>query len=509
MTRLNKFWPWVVLAAVLLLAAFLRFANLRTSPGWFTDEGDFIVLGQHLLEGRWQIFAIQDAPLLIQRPPLFLYLLTFAFRLLGPDIWTLRALCAACGLVSVALLYAAAVSSLGPAKALAAAALLAIFPWAAANSRLGFTYNLSAPLVLLALLGSLKLSQPSGKTWLVVSCLAAGASLATDFLGITAVLALSLILLIEKPRWFLPGLGLMLTLPCLLLAPILLSNPAQAWSDLHFIQAYKASAPPFIQAVNLIINSGEWVRRESWLVLGLAGLFMLPAGPLRRNSILFFLSLLLPVLAFYTPAGYGLHYLIPIFPLAALGIACFFWRTLPAFAAWAAEIFPWRRLTRLAAVLASLLACFPLLWMLLNDISLAVWNKDTFFTGSEFLYLAPPADYEAAANYVSAHAARSDLVIASPQIIWAVQTDRKSTWSISLTCDGADAGLVPEGLVERIAYPCQSQDARYIILDALAREFNANFLPGLRPLITQVEDEWQQVFSVGNVEVYANPLRNP
>jgi hypothetical protein len=63
------------------VAAYFRFVQLRANPGWYSDEGVFINYAENLAQGRWQMFALANSPMLIQRPPLFLFVLTAAFKL--------------------------------------------------------------------------------------------------------------------------------------------------------------------------------------------------------------------------------------------------------------------------------------------------------------------------------------------------------------------------------------------------------------------------------------------
>ena len=84
--------PVALLVLVLSLAVFLRFSNLRTNPGWYSDEGAFINVAENLSQGKWQYFALQGSPLLVGRPPLFFVVLAGAFKLFGVDILVLRGL---------------------------------------------------------------------------------------------------------------------------------------------------------------------------------------------------------------------------------------------------------------------------------------------------------------------------------------------------------------------------------------------------------------------------------
>lgn len=101
----NLLLELVVFSLIFLLAAYFRFISLRANPGWYSDEGTFIEFAAHLAQGQWQIFGMQNAPMVIQRPPLFLFVLSVAFKLFGSDILVLGVLTSFYGLSCVALIY--------------------------------------------------------------------------------------------------------------------------------------------------------------------------------------------------------------------------------------------------------------------------------------------------------------------------------------------------------------------------------------------------------------------
>jgi len=121
----------VALAAILLLAAALRFSGLswglRHPP--HSDEQDFVTRVVAMvkagdLDHRWY-----------QYPGLFLYLLGAAVAPLGPSRWdgpdaylAARSVVAAFGVFNVGLIYVAGSRRVGPSGALAAALLLAVSP---------------------------------------------------------------------------------------------------------------------------------------------------------------------------------------------------------------------------------------------------------------------------------------------------------------------------------------------------------------------------------------------
>lgn len=143
----QRLFEKLALLLILGLAAFLRLTNLTHNPGWYTDEATHLDIARHLLRGQTQYLAITQSFLLFGRMPLFEWLLAGALTLGGEGMATLRTLTGLLGVATVGGLYWAT-RPLSRRLALLAALLLAIYPPAVLYSRLGFSYNLLALLML-------------------------------------------------------------------------------------------------------------------------------------------------------------------------------------------------------------------------------------------------------------------------------------------------------------------------------------------------------------------------
>jgi len=107
MTRSRWLEPLAV-ALILLLAAYLRLANVAVNPAWYTDEGTHLDMARHLLQGQVQYLAINQSWLLFSRLPLFEILLGGAALVGGVSMLTLRTVTACLGVITAAVLYVAA-----------------------------------------------------------------------------------------------------------------------------------------------------------------------------------------------------------------------------------------------------------------------------------------------------------------------------------------------------------------------------------------------------------------
>ena len=235
--RVWRFLEVVALCLILALAAYLRLANIADNPGWYTDEGTHLDIAQNLLRGRVQYLAINQSTLMFAKLPLFELLLTGLLGTVGQaiepmaDICTLRALTGVLGVVSVGLLYwvvRRTQQGRDPALALLAALMLAIYPQAVVYNRFGFSYNLLAPLVLLAGLGCWEYLASVRRRWLVLAALTIGLGGASDLWMFALVAPLALVVLKRNWRDLLWSLPLVL-LPFGLYAAVMLATAPQAF----------------------------------------------------------------------------------------------------------------------------------------------------------------------------------------------------------------------------------------------------------------------------------------
>src|SRR4051812_15267710 len=95
----------LILIVILIVAGYLRLANLTDNPGWYSDEGTNLDVAYHLQQGQLQYMALGQSTLMVSRLPLFESLLAGVLRLFQGGIHTLRSLTGLLGVASVGLLY--------------------------------------------------------------------------------------------------------------------------------------------------------------------------------------------------------------------------------------------------------------------------------------------------------------------------------------------------------------------------------------------------------------------
>jgi hypothetical protein len=259
--------------------------------------------------------------------------------------------------------------------------------------------------------------------------------------------------------------------------------------------------------LSIIINYSELLRRESWILLGLCGLFLI-RDKTARNTLLVAVGLtLLMVTRAYTPVGGGLHYLMHLFPIFALGLSAFiltaFDKVKDVLGSDLSRLFV--RVPRVApplTVLTAILVVFtPVIWMVLSSFAMTVYSSDYLFTGNDDLMLVKPKDADKARSYVNAHIEPGDLVLGSPTLTWGLSTMNRADFLGALAYTGQKPNNYIDVDKTRYTRDISLNNARYVILDPLAEEFAPKVLPGMQPWLDEIL-LWPVVYEAGKIRVY-------
>jgi 4-amino-4-deoxy-L-arabinose transferase-like glycosyltransferase len=503
------------LGLILALAAWLRFPNLAENPGWYSDEGTLVAIAQRLAQGSWQYLALNQSMLIVARPPLFLLLLAGLFRILEPGIAVLRILTASLGVLSVLLAYLLVRrASRSPGLALLSAGLLAIYPQAVLYSRIGFSYNLLAPLALLACLCAWNFLESQKTPWLVLAGLAIGLGMVSDLM--MATFLLPLLLAVSTRGWrkafivaaaaALPGVLYVFWMG--------LTVPQAFWFDLRFTLSRLGAFPLPLQVPVVLLNYYYLLARDAWFLAGLAGMFL--AFPTRWRWLLMAMFVL-PMVSLGRTTGFatGLedYYLIALFPLVAIGAAYLLWVGFPhvlttlqgglsaLFTSWGWKGWLGTRLVALAGSLALfLLLVSP--WI----ISTALTFRDATrgFSARIDPVLINAQDAWLTIDFVNGQVGETDLVLASPALAWAVDAEA-ADFQQSLAADGIATRHFPADIPpDRFAFNPSLNRAEYVVVDRIWRNWGAANMPEVAAMLAEVE-RWPAAFTSGEFTVYQNP----
>jgi len=513
-------WANLLLVGILAVATLLRVSQLRVSPGWYADEGSDLAIAAHLLAGEQRYFAIGQSTLIAGRPPLFHLVLAGLMALFGQDILTLRLLTAAYGVLVTLALFVLGRRLWGDPVALLAAALYAIYPNAVLYNRFGFLYNQLTLLNLILFYTLWRFITGGGRGWLIGACLTAGLAVLTGVAALPTVGLIVVVLLFTRRSalwWAIPALA---CLPLLYGGWMAARAPAAFFYDLQFL-FNRVGENGLYKILYTVWNYKQILVWDVWFPLGILGLTRLQPSQNRLYTLIFFwYHLLTTVAGIPALADLGYHYLIPLLPWAAIGVAALLVWAFPRLIAalengydrlysrlpWAGKKGRWASLLRRQGRAWSVgLVAF---WILISPLIVAAVQLG-FNPGQ-----APPAmasvtvrDVESAAAavaYVNRRAGPDDVVLAPPHIAWMIDAP-VADYQQAVAFSGGETQNYPRQMDKsRFLFDCSVEQARYAVLWDGWREWAVSKMPDVAQVLTTVE-QWPIVYRAGDWRVFARP----
>jgi hypothetical protein len=154
-------------------------------------------------------------------------------------------------------------------------------------------------------------------------------------------------------------------------------------------------------------------------------------------------------------------------------------------------------------LLGVVLFASPWVWMLLADAAIVLYDTPFLFTGNDELNLTSAADADRVADYLRQQVGPQDLVVASPQIVWALP-GQQADYMVLAVYDGKVTTPLSMALRGLFLRPSGLRDVDYAILDPLARDFAPLVVPGMDQYLAEIET-WPLVFQSGTLAVYRAP----
>ncbi len=514
----------VVLLAILMLSAYLRFAQLTTNPGWYSDEGTLADIARHLNQGRVQYQALTGSTLLVARFPVVPFVVAALLPPAGNSLEMLRIVTASLGVLSTALVYVlvrVAAKDGRAGLALLAAALFAVFPPAVFYARVGFSYNLLAPLVLVAAIGLWRFLITGGSFGLLIAGLAVGMGSITDLMMVSVLIAAALAIAFVDWRrlaWWLPLAWAPLGLYLISIAARDLELLA---TDAGFLLSLMSAVPWWAQLSLIALNLGALLLTEVWWIPGIIGLLMLRPPQLRALLLSMFLIPLVLLGRTTGLAGLRLYTISPLFPFVPIGVACLLWVGTPKLLAGGRAALE-RQLARMgwlrrwdaggwismrvqvigSAALAFLLVITPILVSSLQLLA----EVDQGFRRPETWAYVPARSAGAAVDWVNARVASDELVISSPAISWALQSQTADFQQVLAYAGIATIDYPADLPTSRFAYVASLDRAAYAVVDPVWRQWGAVHISEVGEMLDRIES-WPIVWRDSAVTVYENPAR--
>ena len=488
----------MVAGALLLLAWSLRLSPLA-SAGIYADEGTQLSIARALGEGRLQYLAIQDSTLLFAKFPLFPGLLALWGKLLGatgmdsPSLFLSRLLVLKFQLLSVALLIALLRRNFQHGERVWLTTFwLVIFPVALRLGRYVFSYHLLATLMLLLWFFWQEYQRRPTTRNLVLMAGALGAALVTDLLAWTL---LPIVVYRvgrrsgHRHHWPLT-LGIA-SLPSLvfLIGSYALAPEALAYDlAVLFMRLTALTVSAQLALIGMNLRALFW--EGAWLWLGLLGVFALPSR-LRLDALWFFALPLLAASRSVALTGLAAYHILPWLPWVALTTATLVTRVGSLLVA------VWQPLQRFR-------------WVLLVLLMAAISRL-----GSLPILSAPPDPYAvvqlpiddvaAMVEYLAERRRVDELILATPALAWRLP-GAVADYQMALAAEGWPSVHLPKDLPkERFAYAVRFADAKYAILDSYLFRWALLRMPELTREIAQIEAEWKQLFTAGELRLYKRP----
>jgi len=539
---------------ILTLAAALRLLNLGVNPGWDGDEGYNYNIALNLAHGHRQMFALAFA--FVQHPPLFFLLAAGLFHLFGATMFNLRLLSIAYCLGTLLLLRPlayelvdgrhrepatavawqttdTAVSGLfsslfrsirphkcvacptavgvrchrGPhrsgeavaglqrqmAQRIARLAMLAyaVIPLVVLQNRFAYTYNGLAFWTVLGVLAVLRYRRMGTARALTLAGLATTLALTTDQEGVylLPVLLLGLGAASLKRRFLVFALAL--SGPALYLGAMALADPASLLFDITHTAGRVAGGSLPWQAMALSYYFADLLRFDLIIPLGLAGLALAPYRPARRLLLGLLVAMLLVILKVRDPNPL-FRTAEPLLPFVCLGFGALgatLWARIGPF---------WRG--RGALGLALLLVVLTGT-MVTYDARAAATRFPTHIGG---LLPRSTTDATAMTDWLNRRLRPTDLVIAMPQVSWALHA-RTAELLQAVAYEGQASAFYPAGIARRRwRYPAGLDAARFLVVDDFTHAWIAQNAPE-RALVARAVRGWLRVYAHGEYTIYENP----
>ncbi|MEO7000853.1 MAG: glycosyltransferase family 39 protein [Ktedonobacterales bacterium] len=544
----------VVGAALLALCVFFHLYRLAQTPGWDAQEGYNLDLAWNLLHGRLRLFALTGD--FAQHPPLFYLQVALAVRLLGYNMLAVRAVTALYALLTCGAILLVGRRILGIAPAVWAAAAYTVSPVILANTRWGYSYAQLAFVGLLCLWATWRYMQARGRPaaeaaplglgpqsppvrageragdsswrWLVIASVLAGVAAFSDYEGVAWVVFVALVVWRVEGRrgWRRACIALTIGAGMLLIGLLacLIAAPGVFVADFGTTLSRAGGGNLVIQALDLLLNYYRLLAYDPWLLLGVVGVFLIPRS--RPRGFLLGATALVALVALKVrDIGLNLHTIVPLLPLLALGAGVALDLAVRRLDSWlthwlapvAADAGANQGSNRLASLGMRFIVTLIVFVVVVSPVAMATASDAVGLSGSlttrQDALLAPPADAQAVADYIYAHAHSGDLVLASPALAWMFDSPenapslRGADILQTLAQSGQAAAFYPAGLpADRWAYPVTLDVARYIIVDDLIRQLAApDQLPALMLLLHHAQ-RWPTVYTRGQYTVYERPI---
>ena len=510
---------------LLVLWALLWLPNLRTSPNWYGDEGEWMQMCWSTAHGTPQAGPMKNDFLYpTPYPPLFMVITGTMLRAFGYDVVVGRTVGVMVGLAAAMILFWIGSRLRDRQFGFLCAAAFLVYQEANINFRWVRGHPMSGTLALAAIGFLVRYVQEKRARDIVWAGGLCSLATATNYYTYPLIGVIVVTALFVNWRHAPVALGAAVAYALLYLSWFVVAQPG-GFSHL-LEQAGRASAmassaanePVLDQATRYFHNvftlgfqtpthmgPQGLAGRDWWLVLAMVGMLFFPVARFRKWLCFWLLALMYAVLKKLDNVPFFFYPATVFLPLMAVGVA-------GALARLGDELSRFvdpKQQARVRLVPGGVaLAVFGLI-----SLTGALGH---FRTKIDLWTQQSVADGEAVGDFVNSHTTAEDFVVLPKQIYWLVKQARVAMLWQTVPYNGGTTEAYPVPIPKAAFwFDCRWQNAKYIVLamgrDAAGRPIGIDAvytagLRGMREIFQAIQAEkWPLVFQQGEFMVLANP----
>ncbi|MGE5139262.1 MAG: hypothetical protein ACM3JD_07370, partial [Rudaea sp.] len=280
----------------------------------------------------------------------------------------------------------------------------------------------------------------------------------------------------------------------------------------------RTEAPILAQFIYAAGNYTIFINSNYWFVLSIVGIFLIQPRRLRALVALLYFVQLFFILRFSTVGQFGFYRVVTIVPLMAISLYALLRKGIEFISGWVSD-----DLDFLAARLDERMRWWPrirppartvliplFIWFIIADVLVFTVLTEVVNTGTEFrtdigeVLASPEADAQVVIDFVNHSAAPNEIVLASPQLGWAIHA-QVADFQQTLSYEGFATDNYPTPVRrDRFLFSPLPRDAKYAVVDRMWREWGPRTIPGMSELVNEVS-AWPVAFQASDFVVYRNP----
>ena len=286
--------------------------------------------------------------------------------------------------------------------------------------------------------------------------------------------------------------------------------------DFSFTFFRLGEIPLIAQYPYIVFNYAALIFKDYWWTMAVIGLFLLSEKRLKYLALLLFFVPVFMLARTASLPGLGLYYLSPLFPVIAFGAAALIVQGTPytiGILKKGLEIFMdqfdfWKKFEKIinlsVFIGVSLILFLVVISPFVITFALGAYQAQTNLRPEIAPVLVNVRDAQNSIDYVNGNVAKEDLVLASPAIAWAINSNA-ADFQMAIASKGGDTQHFPNDIPkDRFSFDPDYEKAKYVIIDPIWINWAVPNMVEVELMVENVK-VWPLVYSSGQIEVYQNP----